>query len=117
MSDEPELDEVVAEAVRAALDTLPDEIASRIDNVAVVIADEAPEGPAVLGLYEGVPLTRRRGYPVVLPDRITIFGGSLVRAYGHDRALLYERTFHVVLHEIAHYFGISDERLREMKRY
>lgn len=117
MSAEAAPEDVVAEAVRAALDTLPAEIATYIGNLAIEIADEAPGRPEVLGLYEGVPLTRRPGYLVVLPDRITIFGGSLVRLYGHDRALLYERTFHVVLHELAHHFGISDERLREMDRY
>ncbi len=108
---------VVAEAVREALETLPSEIARRIDNVAIEIADEAPGHPEVLGLYEGVPLTGRPGHLVVLPDRITIFAGSLIRFYGHDRRLLYERTVHVVHHELAHHFGISDERLRDLKKY
>jgi predicted Zn-dependent protease with MMP-like domain len=103
--------------VREALETLPLEIALGIDNVAIEIAAEAPGHPEVLGLYEGVPLTRRPGHLVVLPDRITIFAGSLVRFYGHDHRLLYERTVHVVHHELAYHFGISGERLQVLQRY
>lgn len=62
-------------------------------------------------------MTGRAGSAFVQPDRITIFPQPLERLYGHDPALLRERTIHVVHHEPAHHFGISDERLRELHRY
>jgi predicted Zn-dependent protease with MMP-like domain len=110
-------DEIIATAVRDAIDALPEEIARHIDNVAVEIADEEPGHPEILGLYEGVPLPRRRGHGPVMPDLITIFSRPLERLYGHDPARLRERTMHVVRHEFAHHFGISDDRLREIGRY
>lgn len=110
-------EDVVAIAVRDAMDGLPEDIARRVDNVAVEIADAEPGHPEILGLYQGISLPRRRGYLFALPDRITIFRGPLERLYGHDPALLREKTMHVVRHEFAHHFGISDERLREIGRY
>lgn len=110
-------DDIVAIAVRDAMDGLPAEIARRVDNVAVEIADDEPSHPGILGLYQGIPLTERRSYAFALPDRITIFRRTLERLYGHDPALLRERTMHVVRHEFAHHFGISDERLHEIGRY
>jgi predicted Zn-dependent protease with MMP-like domain len=83
-----------------------------------VIEEEPPPGQRLLGLYQGVPLTRRGSYyGGVLPDKITIYRGPLLRLAGHDpeRARLAVR--HVVLHELAHHFGISDERLIEIGRY
>lgn len=109
--------DVVATAVRDAMDALPDAIARMIDNVAVEIADEEPGHPEILGLYQGIPRTKRRAYLGALPDRITIYRGPLERLYGHDPALLRERTMHVVRHEFAHHFGITDDRLHEMGRY
>jgi predicted Zn-dependent protease with MMP-like domain len=111
------MDDIVAAAVREAVNRLPDEIARRVDNVAVEIADEEPGHPEILGLYRGIPLTNRGFYSGALPDRITIYRRPLERLYGHDPALLRERTMHVVRHEFAHHFGISDERLREIGRY
>lgn len=111
---EGEFDEVV----REALDSLPAEIADRIENVTVEVADQAPGHPNRLGYYQGVPQTRRgSGYVLALPDRITIYRRPLERLYGHDADRLRERIRHVVLHEIAHHFGISDDRLREIGRY
>ena len=82
------------------------------------MADEPPDGEPLLGLYEGIPLTQRTSsYSGVLPDKITIFRGPLERLYGHDPDRLVERVRHVVLHEVAHHFGISDERLVELDRY
>ena len=82
------------------------------------IEDEPPRGEPLLGLYEGVPLTQRTsGYAGVLPDKITLFRGPLERLYGHDPELLERMIRRVVLHEIAHHFGISDERLVELDRY
>ena len=109
--------DVVAAAVEEALATLPDWIAERIENVAIEVGDEEPGEPGVLGLYRGVPLPGRTGSAFVQPDRITIFRQPLERLYGHDPALLRGRTIHVVHHELAHHFGISDERLRELDRY
>ena len=72
----------------------------------------------MLGLYRGIPLTRRGiNYSGVLPDKITIYRGPLERLYGHDPELLHRQIRRVVLHEIAHHFGISDERLIEIDRY
>jgi predicted Zn-dependent protease with MMP-like domain len=104
--------------VEAALAALPPELAAAVSNVAIEVADEDPAHPGRLGLYQGVPLTRRsRGYAFVLPDRITIYRRTLERLYGPDPERIAERIRHTVLHELAHHFGISDERLRELGRY
>jgi predicted Zn-dependent protease with MMP-like domain len=72
----------------------------------------------LLGLYQGIPLTNRTtGYSGALPDKITIYRGPLERYYGGDPAELQRQVKRVVLHEIAHHFGISDERLHELDRY
>jgi predicted Zn-dependent protease with MMP-like domain len=104
--------------IEDALDGLPPELRGRISNVEIVVDDEPPPGQPLLGLYQGVPLTRRNSnYSGVLPDKITIYRGPLERLYGHDSELLGRQIRHVVLHEIAHHFGISDERLIEINRY
>ena len=106
------------EYAREAFDSVPSELHARMSNVEIVIEDEPPHGQRLLGLYQGVPLTRRSSqYGAVLPDKITIFRGPLVRLYGHDRERLRREVRRVVLHEIAHHFGISDERLIEIDRY
>ena len=106
------------QSVQGALDSLPPDLRSRMSNVAVVVADEPPPGQPLLGLYEGIPLTRRgSGYAGALPDKITIYRGPLERLYGHDPETLRRQVRRVVLHEIAHHFGISDERLIEIDRY
>jgi predicted Zn-dependent protease with MMP-like domain len=105
-------------AVRDSLDALPGELRAEMSNVEVVVEQEPAEGRPLLGLYQGVPLTRRgTGYSGVLPDKITIYRGPLERLYGHDPALLQQHIRRVVLHEVAHHFGISDERLVEIDRY
>jgi predicted Zn-dependent protease with MMP-like domain len=110
----PDFDQVVQEA----LDSLPRELRDRISNVQVVVEDEPPAGQPLLGLYQGIPLTRRgSGYSGALPDKITIYRGPLERLYGWDPEVLRGQIRHVVLHEIAHHFGISDERLIEIDRY
>ena len=109
-----DFDDLVSEA----LDSLPDDISSLMSNVAVVIEDEPPPGLPLLGLYSGVPLTRRTSwYGAVPPDKITIYQGPIERHFGHDPGLLQRQVRRVVVHEIAHHFGISDERLREIDRY
>ena len=106
------------EVVQAAIEGLPPDLATAMSNVAIVVEDEPPPGMPLLGLYEGVPLTSRSsGYSGVPPDKITIYRLPLERLYGHDPALLRDQIRRVVLHEIAHHFGISDERLRELDRY
>ena len=104
--------------IQDALDSLPPELRSRLSNVEVVLEDEPPPGQPLLGLYQGVPLTRRTSsYSGALPDKITIYRGPLERLYGHDRGRLEREIRRVVLHEVAHHFGISDERLVEIDRY
>jgi predicted Zn-dependent protease with MMP-like domain len=104
--------------VEEALASLPHDLAEAVSNVAIVVQDEPPPGQPLLGLYEGIPLTRRgSGYAGVLPDKITIYRGPLERLYGSDRDSLRRQIRRVVLHEVAHHFGISDERLEEIGRY
>ena len=104
--------------VEGALSSLPPELREAVSNVAVVVEEEPPPGQPLLGLYEGIPLTRRgSGYAGVLPDKITIYRGPLERLYGADREGLRRQIRRVVLHEVAHHFGISDERLEELGRY
>jgi predicted Zn-dependent protease with MMP-like domain len=106
------------ELVESALDSLPSDLRTRMSNVEIVVADEPPPGQPLLGLYQGVPLTRRSSYyGGVLPDKITIYRGPLVRLYGQNAERLRSEVRRVVLHEVAHHFGISDERLIEIDRY
>ena len=113
-----EPDEDFDNAVEDAVDTLPDELRDAMSNVVIVVEDEPPEGEPLLGLYQGIPLTERSSaYAGTPPDKISIYRGPLERLYGHDPALLRDQIRRVVLHEIAHHFGISDERLHELDRY
>jgi predicted Zn-dependent protease with MMP-like domain len=106
------------EAVRDALDSLPQDLSDYMSNVEVVVEEEPPAGMPLLGLYQGVPLTRRGAfYGGALPDKITIYSGPLERLYGADPERLRREIRRVVLHEVAHHFGISDERLVELDRY
>ena len=106
------------EAIQQALDSLPPDLRGRLSNLEIVVEEEPPPGQPLLGLYQGIPLTRRgTSYSGALPDRITVFRGPLERHYGSDPERLAQEIRHVVLHEIAHYFGISDERLIEIDRY
>ena len=116
------LDELVEAAVGRALDRLPPAFAERLGSVAIVVEDEptasqlASVGASGLfGLYQGVPRTAAFADGVPLPSKITIFKGPLARAHWGEEALgrAVEET---VLHEIAHHFGISDDRLRELHR-
>ncbi len=101
------------ELVSEALDSLPQEFASRIDNVAVMVEDGTTESP-LLGLYEGIPLTKRTaGYTGVAPDRITIFRLPIL-ARSRTENQVKEQVRRTVLHEVGHYFGIGDPRLREL---
>ena len=102
------------EVVRRALDSLPPELAHGLDNVAVVVADEHPSDPGLLGLYEGVPLPERTSAQSgSLPDKITIYRRPLEASFP-DPVQLEEEIRITVLHELAHYFGIDEDRLAEL---
>jgi predicted Zn-dependent protease with MMP-like domain len=106
------------DAVADALASLPPDLRDFMSNVAIVVEDEPPPGSRLLGLYVGVPLTQRTsGYAGVPPDKITIYRRPLERLSGRDPARLQKEIRRTVLHEIAHHFGISDERLRELDAY
>jgi predicted Zn-dependent protease with MMP-like domain len=101
-----------------ALDELPDDIRGLMSNVAVTVEDEPPAGRPLLGLYEGVPLGKRGPYySGALPDKITIYRGPIERMTRGDPERLRQQVRRTVFHEIAHHFGISDERLVEIDRY
>jgi predicted Zn-dependent protease with MMP-like domain len=100
--------------VRAALDSLPDHLAAALRNVAIVVEDENPDDPDLYGLYEGIPLPERGGdAPGQLPDRIAIYRRPLIEDFP-DPAELEKEIRITVLHELAHYFGIDEERLDEL---
>lgn len=102
------------ELVADALEDIPDDLARLMDNVAVIVDDDSRPGE-LFGLYEGIPLTERVGYGegLVLPDRITIFRQTVCSAC-RDEAEVREQVRTTVLHEVAHHFGISDDRLEEL---
>jgi predicted Zn-dependent protease with MMP-like domain len=114
--------------VEEALNTLPPEIARAMDNVEVIIApwptiDELrsagidPRRGTLFGLYQGIPLTlRTQGYNLVLPDKITIYQGPITAVHHTDEAIRHQ-VRRTVIHEVAHHFGIDDDRLRELGRY
>jgi predicted Zn-dependent protease with MMP-like domain len=101
--------------VTQALDRLPEDLASHISNVEIVIEEEVdPGAEQLLGLYEGIPLTKRgHEYFGVLPDRITLFRPNIENAAG-SRRHLQEIVRRTVIHEVAHHFGIDDDRLEEL---
>ena len=101
--------------VNQALDAIPDELTALIHNVVVLVEDEAPaDDPDLLGLYDGVALTERYGdYGMVLPDRILIYRRPLLEMCDSE-AELEEEVRITVVHEIAHHFGIDDDRLHEL---
>jgi predicted Zn-dependent protease with MMP-like domain len=102
------------ELVGEALDAIPDELARRMENVVVVVRDHAP-WDGLLGLYEGVPLTNRSHYGegMVMPDRITIFRGSICAMCRTEDEVRQQVTV-TVIHEVGHHFGIDDDRLHEL---
>lgn len=91
--------------VRRALDSLPPDLAAKLENVAVVIEDENPAEPDLFGLFE---------QPEYLPARITVYRRPLQEEFGDDPAALEEEIRVTVLHELAHYFGIDEDRLDEL---
>jgi predicted Zn-dependent protease with MMP-like domain len=100
--------------VDQALDEIPEEIAGLVQNVVVLVEDDAPsDDPDLLGLYDGVSLTERGADHTGLPDRITIFRRPLLAMCEDAEALVREVRITVV-HEIAHHFGIDDDRLHDL---
>jgi predicted Zn-dependent protease with MMP-like domain len=106
-----EFEELVADA----LDSIPAGLASLISNCAVLVEDDVPPGTRpLLGLYEGIPLTRRNGwYAGVLPDRITLYRLPILRMCRTPDEVVHQVRVTVV-HEVAHHFGIDDARLQEL---
>ncbi|WP_207782387.1 metallopeptidase family protein [Phytoactinopolyspora limicola] len=111
-----ELSEEQFEALVAdALDGIPPELAQVMDNVVILVEDEPPDdAPELLGLYEGTPLTERGGdYGGVLPDTIRLFRLPILRiCETYDDVV--DEVLITVVHEIAHHFGIDDDRLHEL---
>jgi predicted Zn-dependent protease with MMP-like domain len=102
------------ELVSDALDLIPAELAAAFDNVVVLVSDRDPEEPDLLGLYEGVALTERdSNYAGSLPDTITIYRDALLEMCDSDDEVVDEVAI-TVIHEIAHHFGIDDERLHAL---
>ncbi|HVM07404.1 MAG TPA: metallopeptidase family protein [Acidimicrobiales bacterium] len=103
-----------AELVTEALDEIPEELGRMMDNVGVFVDDRSPPG-SLFGLYEGIPLTNRDNYGigVVMPDRITIYRQTICAACSsEDEVRNHVRV--TVIHEVAHHFGIDDDRLDEL---
>jgi len=108
------------ELVADALDALPAWVLEVMENVEVVVEDRPPrDQPNLLGLYHGIPLTERGewSYAGVLPDTITLYRRTIEREASGDEARLKDVVIHTVEHEVAHHFGISDDRLRELDAY
>jgi predicted Zn-dependent protease with MMP-like domain len=97
--------------VEAALDDVPPELARMLENVAVVVEDENSQDPDLFGWYEGLGPARERAG--ALPDRIVIYRLPLVESFRDPERLRHEIRV-TVLHELAHYFGLDEERIREL---
>jgi predicted Zn-dependent protease with MMP-like domain len=102
------------EHVERALASLPPDLRAAMSNVEIVVEDENPEDPDLFGLYLGIPLTERHEYAGVLPDKIAIYRVPLEEEFGDDPDLLVDEIRITVLHEIAHHFGIDEDRLGEL---
>jgi predicted Zn-dependent protease with MMP-like domain len=113
--------------VADALDDLPEAVASPLENVEVLVEDwpsaaqtastGLSRGETLFGLYEGIPLTgRTSSYSLVLPDRITVFRGPILDA-ARTPAAVRRQVRLTVIHEIAHHFGIDDDRLADLGAY
>ena len=102
------------EHVERALASLPADLRAAMSNVEIVVEDENPEDPDMFGLYFGIPLTERHDYSGVLPDKIAIYRLPLEEEFGDDPAVLEEEIRITVLHEVAHHFGIDEDKLEEL---
>jgi predicted Zn-dependent protease with MMP-like domain len=101
--------------VRAVLDSLPPRLREAMSNVEIVVEEENREDPDLFGLYLGIPLTERgEGYAGALPDKIAIYRLPLEEEFGDDPEVLEDEIRITVVHEIAHHFGIDEDRLSEL---
>lgn len=115
------------ELVLEAMDSLPPYFQEKIDNVEILIKNwpsqreltdaGVPLGHTLLGLYSGIPLTERtHNYGLITPDTISLYQGPIEQAAENVEAIP-DVVRHTVIHELAHHFGISDDRLRELGAY
>ena len=121
--------ETFSELVARSLESLPLEFKDRLENVQIDIeawpSEEelrdvglsSGERSSLLGLYHGVPLTERTSSYMAFPDRITIYMKPILLVAGNDESKIAEQVRHTVVHEIAHYYGIDDERLMDLGAY
>jgi predicted Zn-dependent protease with MMP-like domain len=100
--------------VRRALDSLPRELREAMSNIEIVVEDENHEDPDLFGLYLGIPLTERHDYSGALPDKIAIYRIPLEEEFGDEPEVLVEEIRVTVLHEVAHHFGIDEDRLAQL---
>jgi predicted Zn-dependent protease with MMP-like domain len=111
-----------------ALDSLPPFFQEKMSNVEVLVEDEPSAellaememdqaGDTLLGLYQGIPLTERHNYNLVMPDTITLYQKPIEAVAGGDYGRIREEVRHTVIHEIAHHFGIDDDRLLDLGAY
>lgn len=99
------------------IEELPEWVKRQMDNVRVVVEESPPaDQPGLLGLYHGVPLTKRGGHYTGLPDTITLYQSTIERGAATEADLV-GAIRHVIEHEVAHFMGISDQRLIDMGRY
>jgi predicted Zn-dependent protease with MMP-like domain len=118
-----------SELVSEALEALPTEFLERLENIQVDVEEwpsseelleaemEAGDRYRLLGLYHGVPLTDRTSQYMAFPDRITVYMRPIMALAGGEEAAISEQVRRTVVHEIAHYYGIDDERLEELGAY
>ena len=102
------------EHVERVLASLPADLREAMSNVEIVVEDENAEDPDLFGLYFGIPLTARGDYSGVLPEKIAIYRLPLEEEFGDDPSVLEDEIRITVLHEIAHHFGIDEDRLDEL---
>jgi len=107
-------DEAFEQVVRETLSSLPEEFLTKLDNVEIVIED-IPANPTLLGLYRGIPQTKRGFGYFALPDKITIYKEPLLRI-SKDEEDAKKNIRNTVLHEIGHHFGLSDQELYKLKK-
>jgi predicted Zn-dependent protease with MMP-like domain len=107
-------DDRFEELVGDALDLIPPELTRAIDNVVVLIEPRHPEDPHLLGLYHGIALTERDShYGGALPDTVTIYREAILELCADEKEVV-EEVAVTVIHEIAHYFGIDEDRLHQL---
>ena len=113
--------ETFEEFVADAIDSIPDEFRAEMDNVEIVVEDEPPpetvaslaRGGTLFGLYHGIPKTKRGIHYQSMPDKISIYRGPISRAF-RTSSRIKEQVRKTVIHEVAHHFGIDDDRLHEL---